>query len=339
MTARTQARTWSVTVDDTPVSLSVAGEVAAIGGADGGVWFVDLGTGAVLDRAGTEAGLLTVALSPTATHAVTTSMQGYALWRRSDDEPIASEMRGWSARAVWASPEKVAVACGRRAIVLDAQGKQQWATAPAASTVTDLAWIRKGRRLAVAAYGEIRAHERHQERPVMVYPYIGSHLALAISPSEQWICSGNQDASIHIWRARDASELTMSGYSDKVTRLAFDDTGRWLASDGAPDINVWDFSGKGPAGMAPRSLQAHERITALAWQPGPHAHLASGGDDGTVALWNAASGRPRMTIEPTRTLRMSDRVVAVAWAGPDLLITADCTGRIDLLDLRDGFGS
>ncbi|MGW4070501.1 WD40 repeat domain-containing protein [Nocardia grenadensis] len=339
MTAQTQTRTWSTTLDDTPVSLSVAGDVAALGGAGGEVRFLDLATGAEVDRISAEEGLLTVALSPTASHAVTTGMQGYALWHRGDDRPIARSAQGWSARAVWASPEKVAVACGRRAIVLDTAGTQLWETAPAASTVTDLAWTRKGRRLAVAAYGEIRAHERHQERPVMVYPYIGSHLALAISPNEQWICCGNQDASIHIWRARDASELTMSGYSDKVTRLAFDDTGRWLASDGAPDINVWDFSGKGPAGTAPRSLQAHERITALAWRPGPHAYLASGGHDGTIALWHAASGRPRMTIEPLRTFRMSDSVVAVTWAGPDRLVTADRTGRIDLLDLRDEFGS
>jgi WD40 repeat protein len=53
-------------------------------------------------------------------------------------------------------------------------------------------------------------------------------LALAIASTGRWITTGNQDATVHIWRARDGDELTMAGYPDKVTRLAFDPTGRYL---------------------------------------------------------------------------------------------------------------
>ena len=132
-------------------------------------------------------------------------------------------------------------------------------------------------------------------KPVATYPYVGSHLALAVAPSGRWICSGNQDASIHIWRARDGGELTMSGYPEKYSRLDFDDSGFWLAADGAPDVEVWDFSGKGPEGTAPRSLRCHETVTALAW-PGAGGHLASGGADGTVAVWYATAGRPQQRL-------------------------------------------
>jgi WD40 repeat protein len=260
---------------------------------------------------------------------------GHALWRRSDGRVREAATGAWSQAAAWAGPDRVAVASGRRALVLDPDGKQLWATELAASTVTDVAWLRSGRRLAVAAYGAVRCHERHQTAPVTTYPYIGSHLALAVAPTGRWICSGNQDASIHIWRTRDAGELTMSGYPEKISRLAFDDTGFWLAADGAPDITVWDFSGKGPAGTAPRSLRAHETITALAWRPGAAGHLASGDDDGTVALWRATSGRPEGRLRPVRTLGLGAAVAALAWAGPHLLVTADRDGRIEAHRLPD----
>lgn len=59
----------------------------------------------------------------------------------------------------------------------------------------------------------------------------------------------------------------MSGYPGKVSRLAFDDSGRWLAADGAPDVTIWDFAGKGPHGSSPRMLRAHDTVTALTWRP------------------------------------------------------------------------
>jgi hypothetical protein len=145
---------------------------------------------------------------------------------------------GWSSTARWADVGQFAVASGRVANVIGADGRALWTPAPAPSTVTDLAWLRDGRRLAMTAYYGVYCHEQHQAEPVAHYPYLGSHLALAIPSTGRWITAGDQDASIHIWRTRDAVELTMSGYTDKVARLAFDDTGRWLASDGTPDISI-----------------------------------------------------------------------------------------------------
>ncbi|MCQ4084466.1 hypothetical protein NGB36_28800 [Streptomyces sp. RB6PN25] len=321
---------WETVVDDAPVALSAQGDLVAVAGADGTLWILDVATGTTTESFELPGGLLDVALAPDARHLAATGPAGYALWRRMDGRATTVETGSWSSAARWADGERVAVACGRRALVLTADGEELWQTEPAASTVTDLAWMRGGRRLAVAAYGAVRCHERHQAAPVATYPYIGSHLALAVAPTDRWICSGNQDASIHIWRTRDADELTMSGYPEKVSRLAFDDTGFWLAADGAPDVTVWDFSGKGPAGTAPRSLRGHETITALAWRPGPTGHLASGGDDGTVALWRATSGRPEGRLRPARTLNGDGEtaVAALAWAGPHLLIAAHRDGRV-----------
>ncbi|WP_019063691.1 WD40 repeat domain-containing protein [Streptomyces prunicolor] len=320
---------WDIAVDDAPVSLSARGDLVAVAGAEGTVRVLDAAMGAETGSLELPGGSLSVQLAPDAGHLAATGPMGYALWRRTDGRTTVRESGAWSAAAAWADPERVAIASGRRALVLDTDGEELWRTDPAASTVTDLAWMRQGRRLAVAAYGAVHGHERHTPKPVVTYPYVGSHLALAVAPTGRWICSGNQDASIHIWRIRDAGDLTMSGYPEKISRLAFDDSGFWLAADGAPDITVWDFSGKGPEGTAPRSLRCHETITALAWRPGAGGQLASGGDDGTVALWYATAGRAQQRLRPARELTGDGTAVAaLAWAGPHLLIAAYRNGRV-----------
>jgi WD40 repeat protein len=328
------ATVWTARVDDAPVSLSAVGDLVAVAGAGGSAWVLETATGEPVGELALADGLLRAALSPDAQHLAVMGPGGYALWRRSDGRVRTASTGLWSQAAAWADG-RVAVASGRRALILDPDGKELWVTEPAASTVTDIKWLRGGRRLAVAAYSAVRCHERHQTAPVATYPYVGSHLALAASPNDRWICSGNQDASIHIWRTRDGDELTMAGYPEKVSRLAFDDTGRWLAADGAPDLTIWDFAGKGPAGTAPRILSAHETITALAWRPGSAGHLASGGADGTVALWRATSGRPEARLRPVRTLQLGGAVAALAWAGPHLLVTADRDGHIEAHPLAD----
>ncbi|WP_210577142.1 WD40 repeat domain-containing protein [Streptomyces sp. GESEQ-4] len=331
LTAADQALSiaWEITVDDAPVALSARGDLVAVAGAEGTVRVLDAAMGAEMGALELPGGALKVELSSTAVHLAVTGPLGYALWRRSDGRVHVRESGAWASSAAWADDERVAVASGRVAVVRDADGGELWRTERAASTVSDLAWLRQGRRLAVAAYGAVRGHERHTPQPVVTYPYVGSHLALAVAPTGKWICSGNQDASIHIWRTRDGSELTMSGYPEKVSRLAFDDTGRWLAADGAPDLTVWDFSGKGPAGTAPRQLRCHETITALAWRPGSGGHLASGGHNGTVALWYATAGQPANRLRPVRVLDdVGSSVAAVAWAGPHLLVTAYRDGHV-----------
>ncbi|MFF7602639.1 WD40 repeat domain-containing protein [Streptomyces mirabilis] len=332
---------WDITIDDAPVALSARGDLVAVAGAEGTVRVLDAAMGAEVGALELPGGALGVELSLDAGHLAAAGPMGYALWRRADGRTTVRESGAWSAAAAWANgmgvppaersrgSGRVAIASGRHALVLDADGAELWRTEAAPSTVTDLAWMRQGRRLAVAAYGAVRCHERHTETPVATYPYVGSHLALAVAPTGRWICSGNQDASIHIWRTRDGSELTMSGYPEKVSRLAFDETGFWLAADGSPDVTVWDFSGKGPEDTAPRALRCHKTVTALAWRPGAAGHLASGGDDGTVALWHATAGRPQQRLRPARELPVDDAAVAaLAWAGPHLLVTALRDGRV-----------
>jgi WD40 repeat protein len=327
---------WQATVDDAPVAIAAAsvgdgGGLVAVGGADGTVWILDAATGTPVGTTALPGGLLDLAFSPGGEHLALTGPAGYGLWRAADRRTVLRKGLRWSARARWASADRVAVADGRTAVVLDQEAHELWRTEPAPSTVTDLAWLRDGRRLAVTAYNGVRCHERHRADPVASYSYIGSHLAVAASPNGRWICTGNQDASIHIWRTRDAAELTMSGYPGKVSRVVFDDSGRWLAADGAPEATVWDFAGKGPEGSEPRMLRVHEAITALAWRPGSAAVLATGGTEGTLAVWNAASCTPGRPHTPGARWELDDEITAVTWAGPALLLAATRDGTLRCL--------
>ncbi|MEY9834879.1 WD40 repeat domain-containing protein [Streptacidiphilus sp. EB103A] len=328
MTTTTAETTWTTAVDDAPIAVATARDLVAVAGADGTAWILEATTGQPVGTVTLPGGLLAAAFSPDAAHLALAGPAGHALWRRADGRVLVEATGVWSSAVRWASAERVAVASGRRGLVLDTDGKQLWATESAPSTVTDLAWMRDGRRLATSAYGAVRCYERHQTNPAAEYRYLGSHLAIALAPTGKWICTGNQDASIHIWRTRDGSDLTMHGYPDKISRLAFDDTGFWLACDGAPDITVWDFSGKGPEGTRPRSLRAHETVTALAWRPGGARILASAGAEGTVALWKATSGRGGARLHPAQERELPDPVTALAWAGPGLLVLADYEGRV-----------
>jgi WD40 repeat protein len=331
-TAARAAVTWRAPVDDAPVAVAAGGGLLAVGGAAGTAWVLDAAHGDPAGTATLPGGILDLAFAPGGGHLLLTGPEGYGLWHAGDGRATVLATRRWSARARWADPDRVAVADGRTAVVHDAAGRELWRTEQAPSTVTDLAWLRDGRRLAVAAYNGVRCHERHQPAPVASYGYPGSHLAIAVPPDGRWICTGNQDASIHIWRARDAAELTMSGYPGKVSRLAFDDTGRWLASDGSPEVTVWDFAGKGPKGRAPRMLAAHDTVTALAWRPGDGATLATAGAEGTIALWEAAAGQPGRSRTSTAGWDLGDDITAMAWNGPDMLVAATRDGTVYALD-------
>lgn len=140
---------------------------------------------------------------------------------------------------------------------------------------------------------------------------------------------------MHIWRTRDGNELEMAGYPDKVTRLTFDPTGRWLANNGAPDITVWDFTGKGPAGTKPRLLRGHDTVTDLAWQPAATATLASADRDATLALWQPARGVPGKPQHPTRQTQLDTPATAVQWLNTQRLLVATRGGTIAVLDTND----
>ena len=312
--------------------------VVAVAGAEGGCWLLDAATGEPLEQFELTGGALSVSFSPDGRVLAVCGPMGFLLARADDGTVVHHVHAGWCADLAW-TQRRLAVATGRRIIVLNTAGVEEQTapvvvrtTAELPSTVTAVRWIRDGRSLLAAAYGGVYALQRHSPRPTHTYSYVGSHLALAVPAGERWICTGNQDRSVHIWRARDGEQLQMGGYPSKISRLVFDDTGRWLAVDGAPDITVWDFSGAGPRGTRPRELGAHTGIAALAWQPGSGAVLASYGNEGRLAIWHPAAEAPQRLQRPTSSREVGEDEAALRWLGMGTLVVADRGGTITRLD-------
>ncbi|MFD0332005.1 hypothetical protein ACFQZC_37110 [Streptacidiphilus monticola] len=326
---------WDTVVDDAPVAVTAAAGLVAVAGADGTAWVLDAATGEPVATVTLPGGILAAGLSPNGAHLALAGPFGHALWSRALGTTHVAATGAWSSAVRWAGTDRVAVASGRRALVLGVDGRELWTTDPAPSTVTDLAWHREDAAwppppTTACAATNGTAADPSSNTPTWARtwrwpshrPASGSAAATRTPPST----SGASSPAFG--RGTPIGDLTMHGYPEKISRLAFDDTGFWLASDGAPDITVWDFAGPGPEGTRPRTLRAHETVTALAWRPGGGGVLASAGAEGVLALWRATTGRPGAQLTPTQATEYDQAVTALAWSGPDLLVHADWQGRV-----------
>lgn len=324
---------WTAHLDDAPVAIAAGGRGAArrlaVAGAGGLLTLLDV-DGAVTATAAVDGGLLVAGWSSDGTALALGGPDGAWAWNPDDGlYPLHSD--GWCGVLAWHDADRVAVGAGRRAVVLDTMAgglRPAWATPEAASTVTTLNWLRQGRELAVGAYGGVRAYSRGRDLPARDLAYAGSLLAADATADGRWLVSGNQDASIHVWRLRDGAELEMAGFPRKVTVVAFDPAGRWLAANGAQDSTVWDFSGKGPGGTSPRLLtqDSDEGATALAWHPRLPV-LATGGRGSVAAWWvpGASVGRPQA---PGWSAPCDAPVGALTWLDDSTLAIATRDGAV-----------
>lgn len=192
------------------------------------------------------------------------------------------------------------------------------------ATVTDLDWQPVEDLLCSTSYGGVTLLSPTRDTPVKTFSWQGSSLAAAWSPDGRYIATGDQDSTVHFWIVRTGRDLMMSGYARKVRELAWDASGRWLATGGGAEVTVWDTSGRGPAGRRPITLPGHDApVTALAFQR-RGVWLASGGDDGRVVVWNPAHQRKLVGAWA------SDRPVSrLAWGpGDDELLVGTADGHL-----------
>jgi WD40 repeat protein len=138
--------------------------------------------------------------------------------------------------------------------------------------------------------------------------------AVAFSTDGKWLASGRADNNIFLWElgTRNSYDNTLRGHTAPLTSLVFLSPNA-LASAGQ-DGNVYEWTL--PNTTPDHKIGHHDKaVRSLAVSPDKKSVL-SGGDDGKVALWDAASGTARWA----QTL--SDPVLAVAFSSNGALVAS-----------------
>jgi WD40 repeat protein len=156
------------------------------------------------------------------------------------------------------------------------------------------------------------------------------------SPDGQWIASAGTDRTIRVWQANGRQDIAvLHGHAADVTGVVFSGDGRRLASSsysadlpGDITVRVWQLDGRSTLPV----LRGHTSfVYPVAFSPDGR-WIASGSWDGTVRLWDAATGEP-CAILPHPLL-----VYSLAF-GPDgtwLVTGTDADNRLRLWDVAIG---
>jgi WD40 repeat protein len=240
----------------------------------------------------------------------------------------------WCARARWASEQRLAVTVGRHVQVYNDEEELLWQSEQLDSTVTDFSWLGGWHKLAIASYGGVTVVEPRKGGVVDHMAFKGSLLAIDSSPNGRWIVSGNQDSSLQVFRSDNDTRLEMEGFPSKITRVAFDHSGKFLANDGAPEVCVWNFGGKGPRGRSPVLLIPQENqgistIADFAWHPSQTMLAVAWESDGLM-VYLPSTGSEGKPLKPLETIHRSEgRLRSITWNHDfDVIIAADSAGSI-----------
>ncbi|HTL69581.1 MAG TPA: WD40 repeat domain-containing protein [Lacunisphaera sp.] len=333
---------WAGNLDDYVIDLawSPAGTLLAAASASGGITLFDAATGAVArPLRGHDDGANGLAWTPESvggalrpdesrdkpapTVLATGGQDGFVrIW-----DPASGEMRvehqlsaGWVEHLAWSPPGTLqhpgylAVAAGRKLVLLRPDGSTAHQFPDAPKTISALAWRPDGGALAAACFGHVTIWDAATFAAQKEYPYANAILALTWSPDGRWLVAGCHDNAVHLWVPAEELELQMSGYETKLKELSFSNDSRWLATGGGRDACVWDCSGAGPEGREPLLLPQAARTTAVAFQQA-HGLLATGDASGVFTLWSPTRKNP-MVAE----VRMPAPATKFAWRCDDSLL-------------------
>lgn len=331
---------WEAQVREAPIALSGNDNLLMLGTAEGEAHAFTAEAGTITHSVNCEGGLLGIALAPNHPSAVLHGPFGSWLWSpQSSGAPIALVPDVWCAKARWVNEDRFVVAAGRHVVTFDRSGTELWRSERLPSTATDVVWLGGRHRVAAASYGGVHVMEPRPRGPVTHMSFKGSLLALAATPQGKWIVSGNQDASLQVFKPDDETRLEMQGYPNKIAVVTFDSSGAWLANSGSSEITVWDFRGAGPRGRAPVlcvSQVDSDEPTCFVWRPREPV-LLIGWASGQVTLHRIENGIPGRPLVGEPVHEVKDDPVDCLMHSQEQIVVAHHSGRI--IALTDGVRS
>ncbi|MBI3406772.1 MAG: protein kinase [Planctomycetes bacterium] len=189
--------------------------------------------------------------------------------------------------------------------------------------VVALAWSPKGKRLAIGGK-DLSVFDFETEQSVSLNGVTGTVLSLAWSPNGYRLAAGHQEKTLCIWDVEGAALMQTERLGEPVTGLSWSADGVTLAiARNRKPVAVWKVDSEDKPREIPevRAMtiawspegvlltdqgclwrQSSHKVVGtlpggacLAWHPdGKLATIAS--SDGTIRLWDAATGTPRATL-------------------------------------------
>ena len=324
---------WTAQVDDYALACGWTGdgEGLLVGDVAGGLSLFSGKTGELIWTRNNihQGGLLALAIHPKGALFATSGQDGCVLiWDSRQGEVLHSIKpgRGWVEHLAWsASGDMLAVAASKNVHIFNSDGVERWRTEEHPSTVSAISWS-KPDELATSCYGQVAFYDITRQQLGQKLQWQGSLVSMELSPGGDIVACGSQDNSVHFWRRSTGLDAEMTGYSGKPSQLAFDQSGRFLATGGSEQIIVWNFQGEGPEGSLPGQLVLHpEPISTLAFA-NEGLILASGSRDGSVFVWLLDQNGDGNPLGGAFT---GERISAVSWHPDDTAVAAvDANGGV-----------
>ncbi len=329
---------WRANIDDHPIGLawSPDGKTLAIAGVSGPITLFNGADGEVKHKLPGHA-LDTMAISWHKDSRLLASVGQDGRVRLWDAETGAqrSEMAGgasWVERVAFSPVDDLlASAAGRKLRLWNSSGELLREYPDANSTITDIKWRHDGAQFAISAYNGVVLYDPAEGEPLRRFEWQGSTLTLEWSPDGKYIATGDQDSTVHFWITATGKDLQMWGYETKALELAWSFTSRFLATGGGTQAVVWDCSGKGPENTRPIMLEGHQSLIKHLKFQRQGMLLASGGNDGLLAIWKIKKNKPALLADAV----FKTPIAGLDWSPDDRCIAvADESGALSIAEVR-----
>jgi WD40 repeat protein len=164
--------------------------------------------------------------------------------------------------------------------------------------------------------------------------------AIAVSPDNHWLVTGNQDSTVQVWNLTnlDSQPASLHSPNGAITSLAISSDSHWLAGGSADHgVYLWNIT---KLDAEPLVLRGHDDvITTLAISPDNH-WLATGSADRSARLWDLTAPRPASAAPIVLPSHQDAPITKVAIHPDDQwLVTANAEAMLQLWDLTTANGS